>query len=354
MSAATLLAAAGCTPDPGGNADVKSNKAVEPSAGSAGTIRMLVWSGLMAPIVKESAVSKFKAKYPKVDVQLEQGTNAELYPKLLATRSDTPYVGGMMNDLFTARGVLDDMWQKPDPALMPSAAKVPTELNPDDGYGYTFMLTGLGIAYNPDKVKEPPKSWTDLYRPEYKGRVVMSDGYFGAYQMAALAEGKKVDDIQAGIDIWKKYRANIGSFTNGEGQKDELIARGDMWAGPAFGSWTQQAKSTGKSIEFCVPEEGLLQWVGALQVIKGVSGVDVGLGAAFFDQFYTTEFQQQLVSKGFFIPAVPGVDIPADIAKTVPAVMTADEAVDELITYDVKAAAKGQRKYTAEIQRTLK
>ena len=41
----------------------------------------MVWSGLVQPIVSEYALKPFQAKYPKVTVQLQVGTNAEAYPK---------------------------------------------------------------------------------------------------------------------------------------------------------------------------------------------------------------------------------------------------------------------------------
>jgi putative spermidine/putrescine transport system substrate-binding protein len=327
--------------------------AAKVDASTDASVRVMVWSGLVQPIVSEYALKPFQAKYPKVTVQLQVGTNAEAYPKLLATRSKPQFAGAMMNDLFQARGSLDGLWQKVTLDVLPNAAQIPAKLSPSDGQAIALMLTPYGIAYNPEKVPTPPTSWTDLYKPEYKGRVAMMDGFFGAYQMAALIDGDKDMDIGRGIKIWEKYKANIGAWTNSEAQKAELLTRGDMWLAPKFGAWTQQEIRQGYKEKFVMPREGAVQWMGSLVVVKGISEQDTAVTQAFFNEWYTKEFQTRLVTEGFFIPARADVEIPAAI-KGSPAVMTASEASEKLIRYDVRLVAEKQREYTSQIQRTLK
>ncbi len=352
-SALALAFMAGCAPTSSSTQAPAKGRA-KPGADTEGSIRVMVWSGLVEQIVKENAVKSFNQKYPKVKVELEIGTNADLYPKLVATRSNPQFDGAMMNDLFSAVGNQDDMWQKFDPELVPNAASIPADLNPPGGFGYALMLTQFGLAYNPEKVPNPPQSWADLYKPEYKGRIAMSDGYFASYQLAALLEGDKTMDVEKGIQVWQKYKDNIGTWSNAEGQKAELVSRGEMWLAPKFGAWTEQEKVQGKNELFTIPKEGAIQWLGALQVIKGVSPQNAELAQLFFNEWYSKEFQQALVKQGFYIPARADVDIPAELKGTSPAIMTADEAKQKLLRYDVEAVAKKQREYTALIQRTLK
>ncbi len=54
------------------------------------------------------------------------------------------------------------------------------------------------IIYNPDKVKEPPKTFTDLLDPKYKGRVGVGDiNYFYIMMAAALAATGDVNKVDA-------------------------------------------------------------------------------------------------------------------------------------------------------------
>jgi putative spermidine/putrescine transport system substrate-binding protein len=325
---------------------------VEVGSNTSASVRVMVWSGLVQPIVTEYALKPFQAKFPKVTVQLQVGTNAEAYPKLLATRSKPQFAGAMMNDLFQARGSLDGLWQQIKLDQLPNAAQIPAGLNPVGGEAIALMLTPYGIAYNPDKVPAPT-SWTDLYKPEYKGRVVMMDGFFGAFQMAALIDGDKGVDIGKGIKIWEKYKSNIGAWTNSEAQKAELLARGDMWLAPKFGAWTEQEARQGYKAKFVMPREGAVQWMGSLVMVKGISEQESAVTQTFFNEWYSKEFQAKLCTEGFFIPARADVEIPAAVQAS-PAVMTAAEASRKLIRYDVRTVAEKQREYTGLIQRTLK
>ena len=55
------------------------------------------------------------------------------------------------------------------------AAKSPNykDLLPEfqDKWGPRITMQIVGIGYNPEKIKTPPKSWDELWDPQYKGRV---------------------------------------------------------------------------------------------------------------------------------------------------------------------------------------
>ena len=61
-------------------------------------------------------------------------------------------------------------------------------------------------------VKNPPKDWSDLTKPEYKGQVAIDNDprqagdAFGAVMAAALANGGSLDNIAPGIDFFAKLK----------------------------------------------------------------------------------------------------------------------------------------------------
>lgn len=349
--AAALLASASGNARAAGKAGPSAAASVGPD--TEATIRVMIWSGLIEPIIRQHALTEFKKQYPKVNVELEINTNAEFYPKLLATKGSAPqYSGGMMNDLFTAVGSHDGMWAVPNTDRMPNARKIPSKLNPPGGFGYTVFLTGLGIAYNPDKVKAPT-SWTDLYRPEYAGRVAMSDGNFGAYCMASFVNGGNVNDVLGGIGAWKPHTKNIGAWSNSEGQRAEMISSGRIWLTPSYGAWAEQERAKGRKIAFAAPKEGMLSFYAALQLIRNASPTEIALTESFFNLLYGRDVQEQFVNRGYFIPALSEIKIPDALKTESKAVMSATEASEKLVQYDVAEIARRQREYTATIQRTL-
>lgn len=317
----------------------------------AGSATIFIWPGLVPKIVNEHAKKPMSGKYPKAEIKYEEGTNAATYPKILAQK-DNPYIsGGMMNDLFAAKGIQDGLYDKFNPEWLPNMKNVLSDINTPGGFGMIFQLTPFGIAYNPDLMDEP-KSWTDLWDSKYKGKISMWDGYYDGYMMAAKSVGKGMD-AEAGIKEWEKYKANIGRFINSPTGTEEAIDKGEVWAAPHWGAWGEQARTQGKKIAFTIPKEGAVLWGGHLQVFKGFNATTQEITQRFLNYWLEPAAQQAFMEEGFFISPVKGMKIP-DKVKNSKAIMPIEEAVKVLHTYDVEKLASESGKYKQLIDRTLK
>ncbi|HVW81346.1 MAG TPA: ABC transporter substrate-binding protein [Mycobacteriales bacterium] len=94
---------------------------------------------------------------------------------------------------------------------IPAAEKDSNGMWWDDYGGY------VAIGYDSNKVKTPPTSFKDLLNPEYKNEVgingnpTQASAAFSAVYAAALANGGSFDNIQPGIDYFKKLK-DAGNF----------------------------------------------------------------------------------------------------------------------------------------------
>jgi putative spermidine/putrescine transport system substrate-binding protein len=94
-------------------------------------------------------------------------------------------------------------WDKIPATLLGLPAKDP------DGFWTGGYYGVMALASNDAVVKNPPKSWDDLLKPEYKGQVALmgppttSNQAIQAIFGAALANGGSLDDAQAGLDYFK-------------------------------------------------------------------------------------------------------------------------------------------------------
>jgi putative spermidine/putrescine transport system substrate-binding protein len=321
------------------------------SPGEAGELTVFAWPGLVPDILKERSIAPFNKIYPKVTVKLDISTNAVMYPKMLAARSNPVISGGMFNDIFVQKGIVDDLWMKPNEEWMPNRNNVPSELMPPGGYGTTFQFSPFGIMYNPDRV-EKPTSWADLWNPKYKGRVEMWDSYFDAY-IAAAVMGGKGPSVEEGIKLWASHKTQIGAWTTSPTKSEDDVSRGEMWLAPHWGAWVEQARTQGKKLAFSVPKEGAVQWGGHMVTVTGFSPKVTELTQRYLDTWNSDECQLAWVTKGFFGPANRKVKIPDELLK-LEAVMTPDEAAKKLIRYDVKAVGEKIPRLKSMIDQTLK
>lgn len=89
-----------------------------------------------------------------------------------------------------------------------------------DAQGRWFNDYGgyISIGCDAKKVKECPKTFKDLLKPEYKGKVALngnptkSGSAFGGVYAASLANGGSFDDIQPGLDFFATLKKN-GNYT---------------------------------------------------------------------------------------------------------------------------------------------
>lgn len=142
-------------------------KDIVAAADREGTV---VFYSSLVPATLEPLINAFQAKYPKIQVQNVRNIEAVLIPKIQQEQS----VNAAGADLVSVNilDFYDDQAAKGQllPAVGPNVAKYPAD---SMHKGIAPIISGfpMGFAYNSDLVKEPPKSYADFLRPEFKGSI---------------------------------------------------------------------------------------------------------------------------------------------------------------------------------------
>jgi putative spermidine/putrescine transport system substrate-binding protein len=103
------------------------------------------------------------------------------------------------------------------PYKVTSWANIPDAAKDPDGKWFSDYGGFVSIGYDPAKVPNPPASFADLLKPEYKNQVAINGNptqagaAFAAVYAAALANGGTFDNIQPGLDFFKKLK-EAGNF----------------------------------------------------------------------------------------------------------------------------------------------
>src|SRR3954453_990683 len=94
---------------------------------------------------------------------------------------------------------------------------IPRALKDTRGFWMGDYWGAVSIGYNQNLVKNPPKTWKDLLKPEYKGQVALngspltSNSAVSGVIAAALANGGSLNDVTAGIDFFASLKKS-GNF----------------------------------------------------------------------------------------------------------------------------------------------
>ncbi|WP_425314735.1 ABC transporter substrate-binding protein [Streptacidiphilus jiangxiensis] len=144
-------------------------------------------------------------------------------------------------------------------------AEIPSGRAATDGTWYNDYGGYISIGCNAGKVKECPKSFADLLKPEYKGMVALNgdptqaNAAFSAVYAAALANGGSLDNIQPGIDFFGKLKKS-GNF-NPVQSKQSTVESGET---PISIDWeylnsgyASEFKTKGINWQVNIPTDGL-------------------------------------------------------------------------------------------------
>lgn len=298
----------------GGAAFLNACAQVPTGAGSAvaGPIKLteMIYVGPGQGTVPRELGTAFMTKNPNVTIEYLEGTNAEIYPKMVAQKqldANNPLVNfGYFNASSTASGDIDDMWVTLDPAKIPNMNNIIPELRRADNRGATWGVVGMGLLYNTEFVKEAPTSWMDIFDEKFKGKVAMFDYTFAFNGFLEVAHvlGGNIDET------FKKFSeaAKNGQFsffyTSNAQAKDALVT-GNVWLEPFF---TQLALTWGPGgeggpVAYAIPKEGMMAMPTYMQIVKGSTPAQIDAASAVINDFLSTEWLSKYVNESANIPA---------------------------------------------------
>ncbi len=96
-------------------------------------------------------------------------------------------------------------------------ATIPRAMKDTRGYWVGDYWGAVSIGYNASIISTPPKTWADLLKSEYKGKVALngspltSGSAVAGVFAAALGNGGSLSNVQPGIDYFAKLK-QVGNF----------------------------------------------------------------------------------------------------------------------------------------------
>lgn len=196
----------------------------------------------------------------------EYSSNEEMYAKISAggTNYDLIQPTDYIVSLMVRKGLLQKL-DKSKLTVLPNFDLKYMNQPFDPGNEYTIPYEGGldAIIYNADKVKTPPASYADLWKPEYAGKMVFLDDSRVVIGMTLLTLGFDVNTKDpAQLDQAKaklaKLIPNVKLFDS-DSPKTALIAGdvdlGIVWTGEAY-----TANQENAAFKFVYPTEGAVIW----------------------------------------------------------------------------------------------
>jgi putative spermidine/putrescine transport system substrate-binding protein len=273
------------------------------------------------PWVESVVVPAFEKKY-NCRVIFE-GTRSLVNLEKMQKNKDRQYMSVVQMDdpvmiLAVKEGLLDPLTAAKAPNL---ANLVPGAVHMD-GMWANYLQPWLGIAYNKTVMKVPPASWTALFDPKYKGRIIIpslqnTEGLPLIFMAGHLATGASMDEAQKEVDGGFKKLAtlkpNLLTIYTQQPQAYNLLEQGEAYMiGPAMSNYALERKAADAPIDLVAPQEGAFAMPSGIAVIKGAPQPD--LAFAYVNEMLGAEIQSQLAGLTYSLATNRAVPRPAGLA----------------------------------------
>lgn len=236
-------------------------------------------------------------------------SNEEMYSKMKLTK-DSGYDLVFPSSYYIGKMARENMLQPLDKSKLSNLGNISTELlnkpfDPHNIYSlpYVYGLTGIGLnqaEIDPSAVD----SWQDLWKPAYKGKVLLTADSREVFHFALLLLGYSPnttdeDEIRQAYELLKNLMPNVVAFNSDSPEVPYLqgeVDIGMIWNGSAF-----RAEHENNEIRFIYPKEGAIFWMDNYAIPQGAKNSEAAY--QFIDFMLRPESAKVVIeSMGFSMP----------------------------------------------------
>ena len=154
-----------------------------------------------------------------------------------------------------------------------------------DKWGPRISMQIIGIGYNPQKIRTPPKSWDVLWDKQYKGRVGLT-ALNSQLGIAFLAEinrlrGGSEENFEPAFVALREMLPNVGAIGANLGAYATLWQQEQIDIAPYNFNFVQTLKGKGVPVELVIPESGPVGWHTSMHLVTG--GAEPDLAVQYID-----------------------------------------------------------------------
>lgn len=241
-----------------------------------------------------NAIEMLKKVSPKANVQQVTGGTGTMMKRIQAEAANPG------SDIFWSGGVgtLAAYTQLMEPYVSPEAKAIGAQfLGPKNAFiGTNLHVMVLMINEKQLKGLPAPKTWSDLMKPEWKGKFVITDPARSGTAFIQVYGLLK----QFGIEGVEKIAANA-VIVQSSGQVFKSVASGEYAAGITIESSAYEFVAGGqKEIKLVYPSEGTYLGTEGMFISKGAKNMP--LAKQFYDVLLSKQAQEVLLRENFRRP----------------------------------------------------
>ncbi len=222
---------------------------------------VVVYSAV-SPKVMTAMVEEFQKQNPGIKVELISGGSGEMFTRLNAEKAKprADVLVGPDADNFDAYLDLFESYKSKEDAAFPRSA-----VGPDNKYyGFSTNFQAFIVNTKMMPVDKAPQAWSDLTKPEYKGKVVMANP---AQSGSAFSQMQQILQLY-NWDVMDKVIGNA-TFVTSSRLAYQNVAKGEIPVGLTSEFNIVASQADGFPVVAIYPKDGTALINDASGIVKG-------------------------------------------------------------------------------------
>lgn len=269
---------------------------------------------------------RMEKNHSGLKIKLVPSEDQDIVAQIKAARGASPYDCMPNGEPPHLIGIRDGYIQKVKPEKLSNYGALYSEFTAkSQGYGVPATYTLVGIAYMKDQVKTPPKSWEDMWKPEFKGLVGFprptSNLGLGALVIVAKIFGGSETNLDPAFQKLKELKPVVASSPQ---QTKTLMERQEIALAPLWNTDTATIASKGMEVAFVKPDPGPVAIISFMSEITNTAHPD--LVYEWMDGIISKEYQAYAAEAPFYF-GITRKDVEAPAAARAYTPATPDEVL---------------------------
>lgn len=298
-------------------------------------------------------VPAFRRSAGGADMVLDPMLSVDQIAKVTAARSNPP-IDVMLHDPGPALVAIGQDLAEPFPVAQSTHyGDLIADAQEPTGPAPFFQVVGL--TYNPEKVKTPPTSWADLWKPEFKGRVGITNlnstlGTGWLVEVARMHGGSETN-VEPGFKAVADLKPNLAAVAANPGALATLYQQEQVDIGPGNFNAIQILKARGVPVEFVAPKEGAIAFKTTMHIVKNSPQKE--LAFKLIEAAISPEVQTRLMESPYLIvPTNTKVKMGGEIAKVL--AKDTDDLKRKFVFQDWKAINQNRAAWIERFNREIR
>ena len=177
---------------------------------------------------------------------------------------------------------------------------IPEELiSPDDywtGHSISYLCFGSNTEWLEETGLNPPESWYDLLKPEYKGNVCVAHPGTSGVAYTVLSGLVTLMGEDEALAFLKEMDKNVVQYTKGGAAPARMVGLGETGIGLCWFSDLANTINSGYDITITNPVEGAPYEITAVGIIKNGPAGELENAKRFVDYIVSKEAQEEFAN----------------------------------------------------------